>query len=84
MTKLSLWPNTMQLIASTRSALTSTQCHLCNDVMCTTRRRTSASLEVKQGNPSMTYFQVKKAARSHRVPRTESSSRQFYGATDKL
>jgi hypothetical protein len=33
-----------------------------------TRRRASASLEARLGNPSPTWFHVKQAARSRRVP----------------
>jgi hypothetical protein len=58
----------MQPIASTRPSLIRSSRDLRNGAMWTTRRRASASVEARLGNPSLTYFHMKQVTRSRRVP----------------
>jgi hypothetical protein len=57
----------MQLVASTRLSLASTQRNPHDDDTCTTRRHISASLEARLKNSNSTYFHVKQTTRSWRV-----------------
>jgi hypothetical protein len=52
-----------QPIVSTRPSSTCLQCNLRDGAMCTTRRRVSASLQARLGNPTQTCFHGKQAAR---------------------
>jgi hypothetical protein len=61
----------MQPVASTRSFSAYLRRNLRDGVTCTTRRRASASLQARLGNPSQTFFDAKQAARSRRVSRAD-------------
>jgi hypothetical protein len=61
----------MQPVSLTRPSLVSTPHDLCDDVTYTTCSRASNSLEVRLGNPSLTSFHVKQAARSQCVSRAD-------------
>jgi hypothetical protein len=61
----------MQPVASTRPSSTCLRRNLCDGATCTTRRRTSVSLQTRLGNPSQTCFHAKQAARSRRMSRAD-------------
>jgi hypothetical protein len=61
------WQGPTQPVASTRLFPTCLRCNLHDGVICTTRRRASASLQAKLGNHSQICFHAKQAARSQRV-----------------
>jgi hypothetical protein len=61
----------MQPVASTRLSSTCLWRNLCDGATCTTRRRTSASLQARLGNSSQTCFHMKQAGRSQCVSRAD-------------
>jgi hypothetical protein len=61
----------MQPVTSTRPSSTCLRRNLHDGATCSTRRRTSASLRARLGNPSQTCFHAKQAARSQRVSRAD-------------
>jgi hypothetical protein len=60
-----------QSVASTHPSSSCLRRNLRDGATCTTRRRASASLQARLGNPSQTCFDAKQAARSRRVSRTD-------------
>jgi hypothetical protein len=78
MTTMPLGPNTLkavkvgkqgptQPVSSTRPSSTCLRRNFHDGATCTTRRRTSTSLQARLRNPSKTCFHTKQAARSQRV-----------------
>jgi hypothetical protein len=55
---------------SNQSSSTSLPCDLCDDAMCMTHHCSFANFEAKLGNPSLTRFEARQAARSRRVSHT--------------
>jgi hypothetical protein len=79
---MSLGPNTLKTVKIGKQGLTQSIASTClssaclrrnlhDGVTCTTRRRTSTSLQARLGNPSQTFFHAKQAARSQRVSRAD-------------
>jgi hypothetical protein len=55
------------LMPSNRPSFASLSRDLCDDAICTTHRRSSASFEAKLGNPSLTCFMMKQAIGCRRM-----------------
>jgi hypothetical protein len=61
----------MQAVALNHPSSAWTRHNLCDGATCTTRRRASANLEARLGNPSPTNFHMKQDARSRRMSRVD-------------
>jgi hypothetical protein len=72
----------MQPVASTRLSSASSRRKLHDDAMCITRSHASTSLNDILGNPSVTCFLMKQAARCRHVFHAVLPP-SVYGATDK-
>jgi hypothetical protein len=61
------WQGPTQHVASARPSSACLRRNFLDGATCTTRRRSSASLQARLENPSQTCFHAKQAARSRRV-----------------